>query len=113
MRLLTVILTVAMTATSAFAGPGPQQVFTPVKDRQALSVLKPGSYVAHECPHCGAIHTMKVTKDGSQAAGFTCPVCKMKFEYRDAGGGKAKYGKISCVDVKTGKEMPARVCASH
>ena len=56
---------------------------------------------------------MKATKDKAHAAGFTCPVCKMKFEYRDAGGGKAKSGKISCVDVKTGREMSAKVCASH
>jgi len=112
MKLLTAVFAVVL-AASSFAGPGPQQIFTPVKDRKALSVLKPGSYVAHECPHCGAIHTQKVGKDESQAAGFTCPVCKMKFEYRDSGGGKAKSGRISCVDVATGKEMPAKVCATR
>jgi len=97
---------------SALAGPG--QVFQPVKTKQELSVLKPGTQVAHECPHCGTIAISKVGKDQSHAEGFTCPVCKMKITYRETGGGKGpKLGLIDCVDAKTGKKMSARVCAVH
>jgi predicted RNA-binding Zn-ribbon protein involved in translation (DUF1610 family) len=113
---LTMLLGAAVAAMNlaAIAGPGPQQVFRPLNSRQELSVLKPGTQVAHECPHCGAITISKADKDHSQAAGFTCPVCKMKITYRESGSGKApRTGLIACVDEKTGKEMSARVCAVH
>jgi predicted RNA-binding Zn-ribbon protein involved in translation (DUF1610 family) len=98
---------------AALAGPDPQ-VFHPVKSRQELSALKPGTQVAHECPHCGTISISKVGKDHAQADSHTCPVCKMTVTYRDAGGGKGpRLGMIDCVDVKTGKRMTARVCAAH
>ena len=103
---------VAAMNVAAFAGPGPQ-VYRPV-NKQELSVLKPGTRVAHECPHCGAIAVSKVGKNQSHAEGFTCPVCKMQITYRDTGGGKGgRLGLIDCVDVKTGKKMSARVCAAH
>ncbi len=99
---------------AVYAGPGPQQVFRPVKSKQELSVLKPGTQIAHECPHCGAISISKVGKDHKDAEGHTCPVCKMTVTYRDTGGGKGqRLGLIDCVDVKTGKKMSARVCAAH
>jgi predicted RNA-binding Zn-ribbon protein involved in translation (DUF1610 family) len=98
---------------SAIAGPG-QQVFRPLNTKEDISALKPGSYVAHECPRCGTITVSKVGKDKSQAEGFTCPHCKMTIAYRDSGSGKApKAGMIECQDVKTGKRMTARVCAAH
>ena len=105
---------VAAMNLAAFAGPGPQQVFQPLKSKQELSVLKPGTQVAHECPHCGTITVSKVGKDQAHAEGHTCPVCKMTITYRDTGGGKGpKLPLIDCVDVKTGKKMSARVCAAN
>jgi predicted RNA-binding Zn-ribbon protein involved in translation (DUF1610 family) len=112
---LSLLLAAAMATmnVAALAGPG-QQVFQPLKSKQELSVLKPGTQVAHECPHCGAITISKVGKDQSHAAGHTCPVCKMQITYRDTGGGKGgRLALIDCVDVKTGKKMSARVCAVH
>ncbi len=104
---------VAAMNLAAIAGPGPQQVFRPV-NKQELSVLRPGTQVAHECPHCGTIAVSKVGKDQAHAAGHTCPVCKMKVTYRNTGGGKGpRLAMIDCVDVKTGKKMTARVCALH
>ena len=105
---------VAAMNLAAFAGPGPGQVFQPVKSKQELSALRPGTQVAHECPHCGTITVSKVGKDQAHAESHTCPVCKMQITYRDTGGGKGpKLGLIDCVDVKTGKKMSARVCAVH
>jgi hypothetical protein len=97
---------------SAFAGPDPQ-VFRPLNSKQELSALSPGTQIAHECPHCGAITLSKVGKnDKTHAEGHTCPVCKMNVTYQDAGAGKGpKVGFIQCVDAKTGKKMSARVCA--
>jgi len=113
---LTLLLGAAFAAMNlaVLAGPGPQQVFRPLNSKQELSVLTPGTEVAHECPHCGAITISKADKAHSQAEGFTCPECKMKITYRDSGGGKGpRLGLIDCVDVATGKKMSARVCAVH
>ena len=112
---LSLLLGAALAAMNlaAIAGPGPQ-VFRPLHSRQELSVLTPGTQVAHECPHCGTIAISKVGKDQSHATGHTCPVCKMKVTYRDSAGGKAPQTRlIDCVDAKTGKKMSARVCAMH
>lgn len=110
---LSMLLGAAVVAmnVAAFAGPG-ADIFRPVKSRQELSVLKPGTRVAHECPHCGTITVSKVGKDQAHAEGHTCPECKMKITYRDTGGGKGpRVALIDCIDVKTGKKMSARVCA--
>lgn len=112
---LTLLLGAAVAAMNlaAFAGPGPQ-VFRPISSKQALSALKPGTPVAHECPHCGTISVSKVGDDKSHAESHTCPECKMKVTYKESGSGKTpKVGVIACVDEKTGKEMSARVCAAH
>ena len=102
---------VAAMNVAAFAGPG-VELFRPLKSRQELSALTPGTRIAHECPHCGAITVSKVGKDQAHAEGFTCPECKMKITYRDSAGGKAPQTRlIDCLDVKTGKKMSARVCA--
>lgn len=99
---------------AAVAGPGPQQIYKPLNSQAEVSALKPGTMVAHECPHCGTITTSKVGDDKSHAESHTCPVCKMKITYRQSGSGKAPAtGLIACVDDKTGKEMSARVCAAH
>ena len=104
---------VAVLNLSAFAGPG-QQIFKPLSSKAEISALKPGSRVAHECPHCGTMTVSTVGDDKAHAESHTCPECKMKITFRDAGGGKATPTRlVSCVDVKTGKEMSARVCAAH
>ena len=113
---LTLLLfsTIAALTLGAAAGPGPQDIYRPLRSKQELSALKPGTRIAHECPHCGSITISKAQKDGSHAQGFTCPVCKMEFTYRDTGGGKGgRQTLIDCVDTKTGKKMSARVCAMH
>ena len=99
---------------AALAGPGPQQIFKPLNSKQEVSALKPGSMVAHECPHCGTMTVSKVGDDKSHAESHTCPECKMKITYRDSAGGKAPATRlIDCVDEKAGKKMSARVCAAH
>lgn len=106
-------LAVAVMNLNALAGPGPQQVFKPLKSKEEISALKPGSTVMHECPHCGTMTMSKVGDDKSHAESHTCPECKMKITYKATGGGKGPdAGRISCVDEKTGKEMSARVCAA-
>ena len=108
---LALALAAGLFTTSAIAGPDPQ-VYRPLNTKQDLSVLTPGTQVAHQCPHCGAITVSKVGKDQAHAEGHTCPVCKMKVTYRDTGAGKGpKIGLIECVDAATGKKMTARVCA--
>lgn len=112
---LTLLLAAAVAAMNmtAFAGPGPQQVFRPLNSKTEVSSLKAGTTVAHECPHCGTITTSKVGDDKSHAESHTCPECKMTIKYKESGSGKgAKVGHIACVDEKTGKEMSARVCAA-
>ena len=105
---------VAAMNLAAIAGPGPQQVYKPLDSKAAVSALKPGSMVAHDCPHCGTMTVSKVGDDKAHAESHTCPECKMKITYKDSGSGKgAKNGMIACVDAKTGKEMSARVCAAH
>ena len=113
---LTFLLCAAVAAlnVAALAGPGPQDVYRPIRSKQELSALKPGTRIAHECPHCGTITVTKAQKDKSHAEGFTCPVCKMELTYRDTGGGKGgRQTLIDCIDTKTGKKMSARVCAMH
>ena len=111
---LSLLLGLLLAAMSLPALAGGPQTYLPIRSKQELSVLKPGTQVAHECPHCGAITISKADKEISHAAGFTCPVCKMTITYRDSGSGKASATKlIDCVDVKTGKKMSARVCAVH
>ncbi len=102
----------ALTSAPLLAGPGPQQVFRPVKDYKALSALSAGSQVAVECPHCGTVGVSKVGSDKSHTEGFTCPECKLRFTFRDTGSGKARAGRFVCVDDK-GREMSAKVCASR
>jgi len=113
---LTMLLGAALAAMNlaAFAGPDPQQIFKPLNSKAEVSALKPGSMVAHECPHCGTMTVSKTGDDKSHAESHTCPECKMKITYKAGGGDKGpKVGFITCVDEKTGKEMSARVCAAH
>ncbi len=108
---LTLLLGAALAAMN-LAALADSQVFKPLRSTVELSALRPGTEVAHECPHCGAITISKVGKDHSMS--HTCPVCKMSVTYRDAGGGKGpRLALLDCVDTKTGKKMTARVCAAH
>ncbi len=110
---LTLLLGAALAAMN-LAALADSQVFKPLNSKAELGALRAGTQVAHECPHCGTIAVSKVGKDQAHAASHTCPVCKMKVTYQDAGGGKGpKVGFIACVDEKTGKKMSARVCAAH
>ncbi len=109
---LTLLLGAALAAMNMSALA--DSVFKPLNSKAEVSALKPGSQVAHECPHCGTMKISKVGKDKAHAESHTCPVCKMKITYKDAGGGKGpKVGFIACIDEKTGKKMTARVCAAH
>jgi predicted RNA-binding Zn-ribbon protein involved in translation (DUF1610 family) len=103
---------VAAMNLTAVAGPG-SEIFRPLTSKQQISALKPGTRIAHECPHCGAIDVSKVGKDKSHAEAHTCPVCKMTITYSETSGGKVRGHSVACVDVKTGKKMTARVCAAH
>ncbi len=108
---LSLLLGAALAAMN-FSALADSQVFKPVASKAELGALKPGTMVAHECPHCGTITISKVTADKSHAESHTCPECKMKITYRESGSGKAPATKlIACVDEK-GKEMSARVCAA-
>ena len=110
---LTLLLGAALAAMNLSA-LADSQVFKPVASKAELGALKPGTMVAHECPHCGTITVSKVGDDKSHAESHTCPECKMKITYRESGSGKAPATKlVACVDEKTGKEMSARVCAAH
>ncbi len=110
---LTLLLGAALAAMNLSA-LADNQVFKPLRSKSEISALRPGTQIAHECPHCGAIEVSKVGKDQSHAEGHTCPVCKMKVTYRVSGSGKAPSSRlIDCVDEKTGKKMSARVCAAH
>lgn len=112
---LTLLLGAALAAMNLAAIAGPdRQTYVPLNSKAEVSALKPGSMVAHECPHCGTMTTSKVGNDKAHAESHTCPTCKMKITYKDTGGGKGpKVGFVACVDEKTGKEMTARVCAAH
>lgn len=101
----------ALIAAPVYAGPDPQ-VFHPIRSTKELTALKPGTSMAVECPHCGTIAVTKAGKDDSHAKGFTCPECKMKFDFLDVAGGKAKAAHLVCVDAK-GKQMPVKVCVAH
>jgi predicted RNA-binding Zn-ribbon protein involved in translation (DUF1610 family) len=93
------------------AGPGPQQVYTPVKTYAAAEALKPDTKIAVTCPACGAMSVSSVDKSKSHMHSLTCTVCKHSFELEPVAGGKATAGKLVCKDTSTGKKMPLQMCA--
>jgi hypothetical protein len=68
----------------AHAGPGPREVYTPIKTMEQAKQLKPGEKIAFKCA-CGAVTTMVVGKDGNYPENFTCPVCKKTFVVHTSG----------------------------
>ena len=70
--------------TQVHAGPGPRQVYTPIKTTEQAKELKPGEKIAFSCA-CGAVTTMVVGKDGRYPQHFTCPVCKKTFVVQSSG----------------------------
>ena len=55
----TLLLGAALAAMN-LAALADSQVFKPLRSVAELSALRPGTEVAHECPHCGAISISKV-----------------------------------------------------
>jgi hypothetical protein len=90
-------------ASEAQAGPGPQQVFTPVKTMKQAQSLMPGSRIAISCGNCSGITTYVVDEERSHMKGFTCPSCNRVYRVTPGGGGRAadqftladKYGQIA------------------
>jgi hypothetical protein len=74
-------------ATDAQAGPGPQQVFMPVRTMKQAQSLPVGTPITFSCGNCGAAVTTTVTADRSYLTGFTCPGCKHTFHVLSPGGG--------------------------
>jgi len=90
-------------APNVQAGPGPRQVFTPVKTMKQAQALKPGTQIAISCGNCGGISTLTVDDDRSFMKGVTCPSCKHVFRIMPGGGGRSadqftlvdKYGQLA------------------
>ncbi len=72
-------------AVSAFAGPGPQPIYMPVKAAD-VAAIKPGTHLAVTCPKCHAVLAMTADDKKSYEKGFTCPGCKVKFVRKEIGG---------------------------
>jgi len=106
-----VLAALAIASASLYAGPGPQQVFAPVKTHAEAEALKPQTKIAVTCPSCGAVSVSTVDKAKSQVHSFTCTMCKHTFEIEPVAGGKATAGPLFCKDTVTGKKMPLQMCA--
>jgi hypothetical protein len=76
--------------TSALAGPGPHEVYTPVKTMPEAQKLPIGSRIALSCDNGGPVSIVTVEKDRGYLKGFTCPVTKRL--YRVSPGGGARSG---------------------
>ena len=91
-----------LSAASAFAGPGPQPVYVPVKTSE-VAAIKPGTHLAVTCGKCHAVLAMTADASKSYEKGFTCPGCKAKFVRKEIGGRGASVGTYVYVD-KAGDE---------
>ena len=100
-----------LSASTAQAGPGQQQVYRPVKTYEAASTLAPKTKIAVTCPSCGAVSVSGVNKEKSHLKSFECSVCNHSFEIVPTGSGKASVGNLVCKDTKTGKKMSLMMCA--
>ena len=76
-------------ASEAQAGPGPQQIFAPVKTMKQAQGLAPGSRIAISCGNCSGVTTYVVDKERSYMQGFTCPSCKRVYRVMPGGSGRA------------------------
>lgn len=84
-------------AASAFAGPGPQPLYVPVKTSE-VAAIKPGTRLAVTCGKCHAVLAMTADASKSYAKGFTCPGCKAKYVRKEVGGRGASVGTYVYVD---------------
>lgn len=100
-------------AESAQAGPGPQQIYTPIKSSQEADALPAKTKITVTCPSCGAITASTVDKEKSHMKSFACGMCKHTYEIVATGSGKASAGRLVCKDPKSGKTMPLQMCAMH
>jgi hypothetical protein len=75
--------------TSGVAGPGPQQVFAPVKTMAAAKKIPVGSRIALSCDNGGPVTVVTVGKDRDYLKGFTCPVSKRLYRFSPGGGSHA------------------------
>ena len=101
----------AFATTSVLAGPGPHQVYTPLKSYAEAAALKPDTKIAVTCPSCGAVSLGSVDKSKSHLHSFTCTVCKHSFDLETAAAGRTNVGKLVCKDTVTGKKMSLQMCA--
>ncbi len=100
--LVTAFFTMA-SASETKAGPGPQQVFTPVKTMKEALSIKAGTPIAISCGNCGNVTVFKADEEHSYMKGYTCPSCKRVYRVMPGGGGRAadqfvladKYGQIA------------------
>ena len=74
-------------ASEAQAGPGPQQVYMPVRTMKQAQSLAVGTPISYSCGNCGAAVTTTVTPERSHLSSFTCPGCKRTFRVISPGGG--------------------------
>ncbi len=81
----------------AVAGPGPQQIFTPVETMKQAEAIKPGKTIAFSCGNCGSMSVTVADTDRSYLHGYTCDRCKKKFVRRDNAHGQA-LGSFVCED---------------
>jgi hypothetical protein len=86
-----------LSAASAFAGPGPQPMYVPVKARE-VAQIQPGAKLAVTCGKCHAVLGMTADATKSYEKGFTCPGCKAKFVRKEVGGHGTTYGTYVYVD---------------
>ena len=107
------IIALGLSVTSAQAGGGPHQTYTPVKTTQEAEALKPGTKIATVCPSCGAVNVTTVDKEKTHMHSMTCGACKETFEVMPVGSGKTTVAKLLCRDPKTGKKMALSMCAMH
>jgi hypothetical protein len=85
--LFSAILTFGL-ITSAVAGPGPREVYAPVKTVAQAQEIPIGSRIALSCDDGGPVTIVTVEKDRDYLKGFTCPVTHRVYHFAPGGGGR-------------------------
>lgn len=83
--LFSVLLTFGV-ITSAVAGPGPHEVYTPVKTMTEAQKIPIGSRIALSCDNGGPITVVTVEKDRDYLKGFKCPVTGRLYHFAPGNG---------------------------
>jgi hypothetical protein len=112
LRALSAAAAIVLFASAAQAGPGPHQMYYPVKTQKQAQNLQVGQRIAISCGNCGGVTTITVDKDRSYLRGFACPLCKREFRIvQPGGGGRADaIGRFVYVDEAS---HIARLSAMH